>query len=121
MGTAKISNRKKIIRPYIQKEMFRMIKKWQCLSYLLLFVFTVSGCHWGVRPIEELEDIPRMPKEELRDRLSDPEVDIIDLRYRPNWKKSNRKIVGAVRQEPMEVSSWIDQYPKNRLLVLYCD
>jgi hypothetical protein len=98
-----------------------MLKQWQWCIYLFLIVFITFGCHWGVRPIEELEDIPRMSKEDLRDRLSDPKVDIIDLRYTPNWKKSNRKIVGAVRQDPMEVSSWIDRYPKDHLLVLYCD
>jgi hypothetical protein len=98
-----------------------MIKQLQWYLYLLLLVFITFGCHWGVRPIEELEDIPRISKEDLRDRLSDPEVDIIDLRYKPNWIKSDRKIIGAMRQEPMEVSSWIDRYPKDRFLVLYCD
>jgi hypothetical protein len=29
------------------------------------------------------------------------------------------KIKGAVREDPKQVSSWIDKYPKDKLLVLY--
>ena len=93
--------------------------RWWLLFTLMMIVG--AGCHLGVRPVDELEDIPRMPKEDLRARLNDPEVSIIDVRYTPNWKKSDRKIPGAVREDPMEVGSWIDRYPKDRLVVFYCD
>ena len=94
---------------------------WRLFLLLFFVVLLAGGCHLGVRPIDELEDIPRISKDDLRARLGDPMVSIIDVRYTPNWKKSDIKITGAVREDPMEVGSWIDRYPKDRLLVFYCD
>jgi hypothetical protein len=91
------------------------------MIFLFLIAFAVIGCHQGVRPVEELKDIPRMTNEELKAKLGDPMIAIIDVRYTPNWKKSDRKISGAVREDPVELSSWIDRYPRDLMLVLYCD
>ena len=91
-----------------------------CLLPILATIF-VNGCHHGFRPIDELEDISRITKEELRGKLGDPSLTIIDARYRPNWEKSDRLIAGALREDPMEVSSWIHKYPKNQMIVFYCD
>jgi hypothetical protein len=91
------------------------------MLFLLLVTLAVIGCHRGVRPVEELEDIPRMTKEDLRAKLGEPMIAIIDVRYTPNWKKSDRKIASAVREDPMELGSWTDRYSKDHILVLYCD
>ena len=88
---------------------------------MLLVFFSVNGCHHGFRPVEELVDIPRISKEVLKTKLDDPAITVIDVRYTPNWKKSDLKIVGAVREDPMELGSWVDRYPRDRMLVLYCD
>lgn len=96
----------------------------QCVTLgcvLLLIWGAVSACHHGYRPIEELVDIPRMTKEDLKARLDDPDLAIIDVRYGPNWKKSQIKIPGAVREDALDVGAWIHRYPKKRLMVLYCD
>ena len=89
--------------------------------FILLVFIAISGCHHGFRPVEELVDIPRILKEDLTTKLGDSTITIIDVRYTPNWKKSDRKIAGAVREDPMELGSWVDRYPRDRMLVLYCD
>lgn len=92
------------------------------LRILILGTLVLTiGCHHRIKSIKEVEHIPRISKEELKQKLGDPAVSIIDVRYGPNWKKSDRLIAGAVREEPMEVGSWIHKYPQDQLIVLYCD
>ncbi len=88
---------------------------------MILAAFFFTACGHGFRPVEELVDIPRITKEDLKPRLGDPSVRIIDVRYAPNWRKSDRRIAGAVREDPMEINSWTPRYPRNLTLVLYCD
>lgn len=63
---------------------------------------------------------PRITKEELKRRLGDPQVVIVDVRAGWDWKKSDRKISGAVREEPNDAVEWAKRYPKDKLIVLYC-
>ncbi len=65
-------------------------------------------------------EVPRMTKEELRSKLGSPDVTIIDVRVGGEWQASKEKIQGAVRQEPGEVKTWADKFPKDKTLVLYC-
>jgi hypothetical protein len=67
------------------------------------------------------DDAPRITKEELKAKLGDPSVTVIDVRYKPNWKKSDKKIKGALREDPNEISSWVGKYRKDQALVFYCD
>ncbi len=67
------------------------------------------------------DDAPLITKEELKAKLGDPAVTVIDVRYKANWKKSNQKIARAVREEPNEISSWAGKYKKDQVLVFYCD
>lgn len=67
------------------------------------------------------DDAPRITKEELKAKLGDPAVTVIDVRYNANWKKSGQKIVRAVREDPNEISSWVGKYKKDQVLVFYCD
>jgi rhodanese-related sulfurtransferase len=61
-------------------------------------------------------DIPRMGKDEVRSRLNDPELLVIDVRQ----EQKDSKIEGATLQRPGEVDSWAEKYPKDKTLVLYC-
>jgi hypothetical protein len=97
---------------------FKAQKKW---LLLLASAIAFIACNHGFRPVEELVDIPRIAKEDLKARLQDPSVSIIDVRYAPNWKESDVMITGAAREDPMEIGLWTDRYPKNQTLVLYCD
>ncbi len=67
------------------------------------------------------DDAPRITKEELKAKLGDPAVTVIDVRYKANWKKSGQKVAKAVREDPNEISSWVGKYKKDQVLVFYCD
>ena len=67
------------------------------------------------------DDIPRMTTEELKARLGNPDVVVIDVRVPTAWKNSKDKIKGALREDPMTVEAWIDKYPKDKTYVFYCN
>ena len=62
----------------------------------------------------------RTTKEDLKQRLGNPEIVIVDVRSGSDWKNSQRKIPGAVREEPNDVDGWEKRYSKDRPLILYC-
>jgi hypothetical protein len=66
------------------------------------------------------DDAPRMEPEELKAKLGQPDLTLLDGRAGSDWEKSDSKIPGAVRVDPHDVSSWAGQYPKDKLLVVYC-
>ena len=65
------------------------------------------------------QEIPRISKEDLQEMLGRPDVVIVDVRTDSDGKESPVKVKGAVREEPDKVDSWIEKYPKNKILVLY--
>jgi hypothetical protein len=64
-------------------------------------------------------DVPRITKEELKSMLGNPDVVILDVRGSNSWKASEKKIKGAVWEDPRDMESWTDKYPKDKTLVLY--
>jgi len=66
------------------------------------------------------QDVPKMTKEDLKPLVGNPDVIIIDVRSKPDWEKDELKIQGAVREDPTQVASWMDKYPKDKTLVFYC-
>jgi len=53
--------------------------------------------------------------------LSNTNIVIIDVRLDEEWKKSEWKIQGAVREDPeKDVKNWAGKYPKDKTLVFYC-
>ena len=65
-------------------------------------------------------DVPRITKDELKSKLGDRDVVILDVRRSGDWKASPSKIQGAVREDPADIDSWAAKYPKETTLVLYC-
>jgi len=66
-------------------------------------------------------DVPRISKEELKVKLNDPEVVILDVRAAGDWDKSRTKIQGAVREDPNKsAKSWAEKYSQDKTIVLYC-
>jgi len=65
-------------------------------------------------------DAPKMSKEELRSRLSDKNIAIIDVRTARDWELSSFKIRGASREDPQDVVSWAKKYPQEKTIVFYC-
>jgi rhodanese-related sulfurtransferase len=66
------------------------------------------------------DDVPRITKDELKSKLDDPNVVILDVIREEDWKLSERKIKGAVRESPEKWKSWAQKYGKDKTLVLYC-
>jgi hypothetical protein len=66
------------------------------------------------------EYAPRIAKEEVKALLNDPNVAILDARIGSDWKKSDKKIKGAVRIDPLDVGAWAGSYPKDKKIIVYC-
>ena len=90
----------------------KKVRMYLGLVFLLLFVF--------IMPAYGADDIPRMSTEQLRGVLGSSDLVILDGRIAKDWRKSDRKIVGAVRVDPHDVSSWAGDYSKDQKLVVYC-
>jgi len=91
------------------------MKKGLCLAVLLIFSLL-----WGCTMFEKRVDAPRITKEELKAKMGNPDLLIIDVRYGKDWTESDLKIKGAVREDPDAVDSWASKYSKDKTLVFYC-
>jgi hypothetical protein len=65
-------------------------------------------------------DVPRMTKEELKELLGNPDLVLLDVRSSSDWKSSDLMIKGAIREEPKEINTWANKYPRDKIIVLYC-
>ena len=86
---------------------------------------TLLAITWGVLILvfsspTQAAKVPLMSKEELQQRLSDPQVIVLDVRTGQDWTSSEFKIKGAERVNPRKFKEWSDRYPKDQTLVLYC-
>ena len=79
------------------------------VSLMLAFAW---ACSSGEKP-------PLLEKETIKSWLADREVSILDVRAPKDWNVSDKKIKGAVRQDPDEVKTWAANLPKNQKIVLY--
>ena len=91
----------------------------RCLRMLLVGVLVLSalGCmqRWSSQ-----DKTPLMTREELRTLLGSPNVTVVDVRIESEWKKSELKIQGAVREDPEKhVRTWASKYSKDNTLVFY--
>jgi hypothetical protein len=62
----------------------------------------------------------RMDKDELRAKLGDLDVVIIDVRSHTDWLFSGDKIKGALRENYRDFEGWYAKYPKDKTIALYC-
>jgi len=81
------------------------------LCFVILGIFTFTAL---------AQEVPKITKEEVLGMIGNPDVIIIDVRSGGDWNGSELKIKGAVREDPRNVSSWIEKYPKDKTLVFYC-
>ena len=66
-------------------------------------------------------DVPRFPKELLKEELDNPDIIILDVRSRSQWENSEWKIKGSIWEDPGEFESWANfKYSRNKTLVLSC-
>jgi len=86
----------------------------------LLLGVSVALFGLGTHLAKATSPVAKMTKEELKPALGDPNVVIVDVRLGKDWKASESKIKGAIRVDPAQVLSLVDQYPKDKTLVFYC-
>lgn len=109
-----------ISRP--KNECFGNIHKEACMSkkyiysVFMVLLFINSLLVFAVASA----DAPRMSKEELKSRLDDKDIIVIDVRTGYDWENSDSKIRGAVREDPQDIASWAKKYTKAKTIVLYC-
>jgi len=87
---------------------------------VLMLAFTLAIAGMYTITAMAADDVPRMTKEGLKVLLNNPNVIIVDVRVGKDWKASEFKIKGAVREDLTEFSSWADKYSKDKTLVFYC-
>ena len=61
-----------------------------------------------------------MSTDELKSRLGETDLVILDVRTGRDWTGSDKMIAGAERVQPGGVNQWVINYPKDKEIVLYC-
>ena len=93
--------------------------KYKLVALLLMAVaFLWAGA--ALITANGADETLKMTKEELKGRLGDPEVVVVDVRTGGSWTDSTTKIKGAVREDPKGVQNWVEKYPQDKTLVFYC-
>ena len=64
-------------------------------------------------------DIPFISIEELKAKLGDPSLFVLDVRIPKNFDASQFKIKGAVWVNPKEIDQWIHSFATDATYVLY--
>jgi hypothetical protein len=88
-----------------------VIGLWTCT------VLVGSGC--AFLPDREVQ-VPWMTQEELRGKLANAEIVVLDVRKKPDWDRGGTKIRGAFHEDYERVEEWAGKYPRDKTLVLYC-
>ena len=86
----------------------------------LLFYLFLTAPH-VVAQTQAQDDSCFITRDELKLVLGGPDMTLIDMRFGRDWTDATLKIKGAVREDPMKPGMWIDKYPKEKMLVFYCD
>ena len=86
-----------------------------CRVCLLLAVF---GCATVMD--KTAQEPPRLQLDELKARLGDPSLAIIDVRADLDEEGGPGRIKGAVLEIYNQVAAWAPKYPKDKTLILYC-
>ena len=68
----------------------------------------------------DFQKVPRMSIDELKSRLDDASVVVIDVRAGGDWGGSSIRIKGAVREVYADTEKWAPKYDKDKTIVLYC-
>jgi hypothetical protein len=87
-------------------------------KFLILTVF-LALVMLGAAETPTEEKAPRMTKEQLKPLLGSSDLVVIDIRLDEQWRFSNRKIPGAVHENPAIPDSWMNKYGKDKTIVFY--
>ncbi len=100
---------------------YRKGKKLKQVKFLTTLLAALVFAYVGLTLISSFaaEAVPRIGKEKLKEMLGNPDVIILDVRNSETWQKSEFKIKGAIRKMPEFFGSWADEFPSDKVLVLY--
>ena len=87
------------------------------IGVVMALILSMTALSWTAVYGAEVE---RITKESLKEMLDDPMLVIMDVRVKSHWESSNRKIKGAIREDPKDVEAWMNRYDRDKTLVLYC-
>lgn len=79
-----------------------------------LLIVPLSAC------LAQKEEAPRIDKDAVKGMLGDAKLVLIDVRTPNDWAAADKKITGAVHQDPNKVAQWGKTLPKDKQIVLYC-
>jgi len=88
-----------------------------CMTILCI---AAAGIVFPGVPVRAQDTVSRMTKEALKPQLGNPDLILIDVRSMGDWQKDTLMIKGAVREDPVDVTSCMDKYPKEKTFVFYC-
>lgn len=94
------------------------MKQKSLLSSLIL-VFLLLSCSLQTIPAADSR-INWIAREELLSILDERGLIIFDARYSRDWRRSDRKIKGAIRLDASEVEQMEGFYPPGQKIILYC-
>jgi hypothetical protein len=100
-----------------RKENRMVITKMKIITILSAFILVVLITSFKVGQTEE---IPRITKEEAKEILDNPHVIFLDVRAGSDWRASDMKIMGAIREDPRNLEEWIANYDRQKTYILYC-
>ncbi len=89
----------------------RKARLWLLLMAVSLMLAPACEGATGLAPGQEAQQAPRLDPETLKSWLSDPQVLILDVRQEKDWQSSDKKIAGAVREDPHAVKTWASSLP----------
>jgi hypothetical protein len=112
------------------KKEAQMKTKASVALVLLLGALLVAGASGSMAATQKSADdevcyidvrqVPRMSVDELKSRLNDPSLVLIDVRAGGDWNSSSTKIKGALREVYAKIEEWAPKYDKDKTIVLYC-
>jgi len=92
--------------------------KYHPVSLILIIVsVSILSLPAGVYAVE---DSLLIEPATLKTMLNQQDLTVIDARIFSDWRNSDRKITGAVRKDPHNVSAWAANSPKQNTYVIYC-
>ena len=97
-----------------------IILRYAVLSWI--FCSMITGIFWGcaTAPESPMANVPKMKKEELKARLNNLDLYIVDVRLNRHLKRSPHKIKGAIIENPGDIAKWWPRYRNAKTIVVYC-
>ena len=90
------------------------------IAVVVAVLISLSAVGVMARPTTTKE-VPRISKEDLKAMLGKPDVIILDVRVQDQWEVADQRIPGAIHENPaQDATAWMNKYPKDKTIVLYC-